>query len=439
MTSLRARMMFTLLAGLLSGGIAGAVGLYFQSIEELDELFDERLRALGDRLRPETLARDSPQGDPEEHDDIVVQLWSRDGQLLFRSSTEERAPAPSVSGFSSAPDDDDIWRSYAHRTAEGGFLQVAQELSERQEMAAASAFHLLLPLLAVLPLIAVFTAWTVSRQLRPLRVLAEQLRSRGALTQSVIVVPQAPVELAPVVAALNQLLARQAEAAHQQRDFLADAAHELRTPLAVVSLQAQRAQQVIDPVERREALDALKRGVERATRLVTQLLALARTEPGAADVGAMTGLAPIDFEILLKTVLAELYPLAAEKQIDLGLTESRRCEIQGDAEDLRSLIVNLVDNAIRFTPSGGRVDVALKVADRRASLIVSDTGPGIPPERRRLVFERFVRHGTADIGGTGLGLAIARQVAERHGGSIVLEDGDAGCGLRARVSLPLAA
>lgn len=433
MTSLRYRLMFTLVAGLVLGGVVGAVGLYWQALEELDELFDDRLRAIGDNLRPDTLAGYSPDNGREDEDDIVVQRWSTDGQLLFRSSPEDRAPLPTAAGLATLSAHDDDWRSYARPTEGGGFIQVAQEFSARREMAADSAFRLLLPLLGVLPLLAAFTIWTISRQLRPLRVLTDQLQSRGAMTQSVIVLEDAPVELAPVLGALNELLGRQAEAARKQQAFLADAAHELRTPLAVVSLQAQRAQKSVDADERREALDALRGGVDRATRLVTQLLDLARSERLASDV---RDLAPLDLEYLLKTVLADLHPLAAQKRVDLGLASSCPCVVLGDAESLRSLIVNLVDNAIRFTPPEGRVDVSLRVTDRIANLIVSDSGPGIPPERRRDAFERFVRVGSADVGGTGLGLAIARQVSERHGGSIAMEDGESNCGLSVRVSLP---
>lgn len=428
-------MVTTLLIGLLIGGGGGAVGLYWQSIEELNELFDDRLRNLGDNLSPETLDRSVSLEGEDEDDGIVVQLWTAGGRLLFDSSPNRTAPAPAEPGLSTLKATSARWRSYAIRTTDGGFLQVAQELAVRQDMAAGSVFRLLLPLLTMLPLIAAFSAWAVARNLRPLRALAEQLTGRDALTRSEIRVAQAPSELSPVVAALNELLKRQADASHQQQAFLADAAHELRTPLAVVSLQAQRAQKAMSEAERAEALDALQHGSERATRLVTQLLALARSEHGASDIGGMSA---VDLEPLLKTVLAELYPLAAHKQLDLGLSESSPCVVSGDLQDLRGMIVNLIDNAIRYTPSGGRVDVCLRRSYGSAHLLVTDTGPGIPENRRLRVFKRFARDGAADGGGTGLGLAIAQHVAERHGGSISLDGATAATGLTVRVVLPLA-
>ncbi len=433
-TSLRRRLVMTLLVGLFVGGAVASVGLYWQSMEELDELFDDRLKVIANNLTPQALAQQAQLHLTEEDDDIVIQLWSREGLLTYASDLEDRAPMPTRAGPSELRNADDEWHMYSIATPDGGWLQVAQALSARKEMAAISAGRLLLPLLLILPLIGLFTAWAVSRLLRPLRSLAEQLQRHGAAKRSQVVVDRAPRELMPVIDALNELLTRQAEAAQRQQAFLADAAHELRTPLAVVSLQVQRVQGAMSHSDRREAIDALKQGVDRASRLVAQLLALARSEPGTPQERCF---ATLDLEVLLKTVLAELFPLAAQKQVDLGLVESQPLSIHSDGEGLRSLLTNLLDNAIRHTPAGGRVDVALKRVDADAELTVCDTGPGIAPERRQAVFERFVRDGMADSSGTGLGLAIARQVVERHGGRITLEDGASGSGLLVRVRLPL--
>ncbi|MDO9451834.1 MAG: ATP-binding protein [Stagnimonas sp.] len=425
----------TLLVGLFVGGAVASIGLYWQSMEELDELFDDRLKVIANNLTPQSLAQQAQVHLTEEDDDIVIQLWSREGLLTYASDLEDRAPIPAVAGATELLSGDDEWHMYSIATPDGGWLQVAQALSARKEMAAISAGRLLLPLLLILPLIGLFTAWAVSRLLRPLRSLAEQLQRHGAAKRSQVKVDSVPRELTPVIDALNDLLARQAEAAQRQQAFLADAAHELRTPLAVVSLQVQRVQGAVSHSDRREAIDALKLGVDRASRLVAQLLALARSEP---DTPQERCFATLDLEVLLKTVLAELYPLAAQKRVDLGLDESQSLSIHSDGEGLRSLLTNLLDNAIRHTPPGGKVDVSLKRAESYAELTVCDTGPGIAPERRQAVFERFVRDGTADSSGTGLGLAIVRQVVERHGGSITLEDGPDGSGLLVRVRLPFA-
>lgn len=437
MKSLRYRLMVALLVGLMVGGAIGAAGIFWQSLDELNEQFDDRLRSICLNLRPESLARDPQIRDMEASDDIVVQLWSRDGELLFHSKEEDRAPIPTTSGFTTEHSSASSWRSYARRTSNAGYLQVAQKLSARNEIAASSAFQFVLPLLAILPLLALFTVWVVSRQLRPLRALAEQLQMRGALSRNVISLDrQAPTELMPVVGALNDLLARQADAARKQQAFLADAAHELRTPLAVVSLQLQRAQTSVTDGERQEALDALKRGVERTSRMVAQLLDLARSEQPAEE---STHLAPVPFDHLVKAALAELHPLAMNKRIDLGMVESCSCAVFGDAENLRSVVINLVDNAIRFSPAGSRVDISLQCVEHMVELSVADMGPGIAAAHREHVFERFARADVANVGGTGLGLAIVRQVVLRHGGSITLDDGIDGRGLAVRIRLPIGA
>lgn len=433
-TSLQRRLVITLLLGLFIGGGVAAVGLYWQSMDELDELFDDRLRVIATNLTPEALAQETQQHPTEAEDNIVIQLWNHKKELIFTSNSEIRAPIPLIAGDSEQESKSDQWNMYSVATSDGGWLQVAQALSARKQMAADSVAHLLLPLLIILPLIGVFTAVAVSRQLKPFRALAEQLQKRDVIKKSQVAIESAPRELVPVIDALNDLLERQAEAARQQQAFLSDAAHELRTPLAVVNLQVERVQGALTDGERLEAVEALKSGVNRATRLVAQLLALARSEPGAPQERRFT---QFDMETLLKTVIAELFPMAERKRVDLGLVGSLPCMIDGDEEGLRSLMTNLLDNAIRHTPQDGRVNAALNVADAYVELTISDTGPGIPAARRQAVFERFVRGGNADSSGTGLGLAIVRQVTERHRGSIVLEDGANGSGLTVRVRLPL--
>lgn len=434
-SSLRRRLVLTVLVSGTIGSLISIFGLYWQAMEELNELFDERLQVIGNNLLPQTLGPDDHRTIDEAEDDIVVQLWAGNGHLLYASSIEEQAPMPSVAGLVTLQGLDEDWRSYGRAMPDGGWLQVAQELSARHEIAVTTTMRLLLPLLSVLPLLALFTSLSISRLLRPLRTLADQLQRGLPYKQVRVVVDDAPKELGPVIEALNDLLARQADGSRRQQAFLADAAHELRTPLTVVGLQVQRVQQANSPAERSDALEALKSGVDRAARLVTQLLALARSEPGA---GPDRPLRTVNLESLLKTVLAEFYPLAANKQVDLGLVSSQPCLIDSDGEGLRSLITNLVDNAIRHTPAGGRVDVSLHADAAQASLLIADTGCGIAADRRHAVFERFVREGEADASGTGLGLAIVRQEVDRHGGSIVLEDGASGIGLAVRVRLPLA-
>lgn len=435
MSSLRGRMIFLLLTVLVIGGSLAAATMYFRLSDELSDLFDSRLQAIGNNLVARTLSRDALLANVDEEDDIIIQAWDKTGRLLFSTSSEDRAPMPSRPGLTSTRTSEGDWRSYARTTEGGGYLQVAQDLSTRREMAAASSARLLWPLLALLPLLAAFIAWTVSRQLSPLRSLVKQLKDINGPAHSSIVMNDAPLELAPVVSALNEMLSRQAETSRQQRAFLADAAHELRTPLSVVSLQAQYAQQAKNPDDRQEALASLRAGVDRATRLVQQLLDLARYEARAPVVRPQVD---VDFQALVKTVIAELYPMALTKCIDMGLNETAPCSVHGDYQGLHSLVVNLVDNAIRYTPSEGRVDISLQRSNEKLELVISDTGPGISHELRPMVLKRFVRGSNTDSGGTGLGLAIASQIVDSTGGLLALEDGDNGQGLKVSVRLPMA-
>lgn len=435
MTSLRRRLVLVLVIGLLVGGAAGGMGFYWQAVEELGEMFDDRLVGINQALNPQTFeaAGIAAEKSDEDGEDIVIQHWGADGRLLYHSSVTDRAPRPQASGLRTL-ETRAGWRSYSRAMPDGTLLQTAQALSARRELAAGTALRMLLPFGLLLPALAAFMAWTVSRQLHPLRALARHLQRRKVLEISAISVPDAPAELAPVVDALNQLLTRQAQAAQQRQVFLADAAHELRTPLAVVSLQAQRVQDASTYRDRREANQALQQGVERTNRLVSQLLALARSESAVTALQ----LAPLDLEQRLREWLAALIPLAEAKGVDLGLISADTCTLLADREGLRSAITNLVDNALRHTPSGGRVDVSLRVVGRVAVLTVADTGPGIPAAMRKTMFDRFAQGAYGDNGGSGLGLAIVHRVVDQHGGKVELEGGEAGTGLLVQVSLPVA-
>jgi two-component system OmpR family sensor kinase len=265
--------------------------------------------------------------------------------------------------------------------------------------------------------------------LKPLESLAAAVKSRSPTSLRPLD-SRVPQEIEPVVASLNDLLARLTRALELQRAFVADAAHALRTPLTALNLQIQLAERADTPEERAAALATVKDGVSRATHLVEQLLTLARQEPEAADRPMTT----IDLGELASEVVAAYAALAEAKNVDLGL--SRRDEgvvVTGERDALRTLLSNLVDNALRYTPSGGRVDVAAIRESEHAVLEIADTGPGIPAEERERVFDRFYRVAGSDVPGSGLGLAIVRSVAARHGAQVRLEARPDGGGLRVRV------
>ena len=283
-----------------------------------------------------------------------------------------------------------------------------------------------------MPLVVALIFLTVARELRPLVGLAHAVGGRTPEALDPIPATDVPAEVRPLVDALNDLLARLRAALAAQRDFVADAAHELRTPLAALQLQAGLIERSTDTDERLAAINELKAGVARAAHTVRQLLTLARNEPGAHERASV----PVALGELLRQGVASHAILADSRQIDLGATDlDPAAAVSGDAEALASLVDNLLANAIAHAPSGGRVDVACGVGDGRPWLTVSDNGPGIPPDERERVFDRFYRRSGAATGGTGLGLAIVATIARRHGAEVALTD-TAGGGLTVRVIFP---
>jgi two-component system OmpR family sensor kinase len=241
-----------------------------------------------------------------------------------------------------------------------------------------------------------------------------------------------PHELQPIVTALNTLFQRLTMTMAAQQSFIADAAHALRTPLTAVYLQAQVVARARDDAERQGALDTLLHAVQRATHLVQQLLTLARETPDAAQ----RPLVPVEISPLLTAVIADHALLAAERGIDLGLVRADPGWIHGDADSLRLLFANLLDNALRYTPAGGTVDVASTTAPQAIRVEVNDTGPGIPPADTARVFDRFYRGANTTAPGTGLGLAIVQTIAERHHATVTLGPRPDRSGLVACVTFP---
>jgi len=302
----------------------------------------------------------------------------------------------------------------------------------REEIVEALGDALVWPLAAALPALALAVWLGVGAGLRPLGALRRELGRRGPQDLAPLQPAHAPSEIAPLVDELNRLFARIGEALERERRLTADAAHELRTPLAVMSTQAQVARRAASDAARAEALDALVAGAERAARLVEQMLTLARLEsgqpPGAAQSVALRPLA--------RAVLAEAAPFALGKGIELALDEGDAVPVPGHRALLEVLLRNLVDNAVRYTPAGGAVRVAIGADRSRALLEVVDDGPGVPAQALGRLGERFHRLAPEQERGSGLGLSIVRRIAELHGGRVRFSPGAGGRGLAVRVELP---
>ena len=289
-----------------------------------------------------------------------------------------------------------------------------------------------MPLLAVASLMALAVWWLVTLAFKPLQRVASGVRERDAESLAPLPLADLPDEVTPLVQALNALLQRLEASFGAQRAFVSDAAHELRSPLTALRLQIGQLRRSADASERDAALDALAAGVERATRLVEQLLTLARSEPGAHQAAQET----IDLGELVRQALADTVPFAASRGTELELDAQDGVLLPGDRVALTALARNLVDNAVRYSPPGSRVQVGVAVEDGSALLRVDDAGPGIPAAERERVFDRFYRREADGDGeaaqGTGLGLAIVKTVATRYGARVLLADSPLG-GLRVEV------
>ena len=428
---MRRRLLVWLLSSILLSGFAAAAVVFYQARKQSTEFFDYQLRQLALTLRdrdytPSQLA-EALHG--QEDLDYVIQVWAADGRLLYNTHPQIVLPAPESNGFADVTAPSGRWRVYSawHR---GLTIQVAQHRLAREALAVGAALRTLLPFVLVLPLMGVLIWRLVGREVRFLESTARAVARRSPESLDPIEGASVPPEIRPLVASLNDLLGRLGAALAQQRQFIADAAHELRTPLTALRLQLQLAQRARSDAEREQALATLGQGIARAAHVVEQLLAMARQDPAAQAPERK----PVDLDALAAEVVEAGRPVAQAKGLELRCGGALHHDVMGDRVALRALIENLVDNAIRYTDSGA-VTVRTYRSGGEAVFEVADTGPGIPPEERERVFDRFYRGPAAAEGGSGLGLSIARRIAERHGGRIELLEGPGGQGLVARVTL----
>jgi two-component system, OmpR family, sensor kinase len=436
MASLRRKLLVSLLAALLAATGLGGYAIYRVALEELDEVMDYNLRQFALSLRNQFLNQGAPPlGRPDESLDFVIQIWDSQGLRLYLSHPHSSLPSQARLGYATVDTPDARWRVFSVE-APGRVIQIAQPLAVRSRLAAQAALRTVLPLLALLPVMGGLIWYLVGRGLRPLARLTRAVKSRRPEALDPVSAEGAPEEVLPLVEAINGLLARLDQALATQRAFVADAAHELRTPLAALQLQAQLAERAASEAERAEALADLKGGLARATHVVTQLLTLARQGPEAEGAKPRE---TVDLAELAGLAIAELLPLAEAKGIDLGAGSLENgLPVEGNPEALRSLLRNLVDNAIRYTPAGGQVNVSLVREGPELVLEVADSGPGIPEAERERVFDRFYRPDGQNESGSGLGLAIVRGVAQTHGARVELAQSSLG-GLAARVRFPTVA
>lgn len=310
-------------------------------------------------------------------------------------------------------------------------LHLAETMHQRQALIRGILANIVIPQLLLI-LVAVAAVWfALNHGLAPLERLRRDVANRSRNDLHPLDATQTPDEVRPLIAAVNDLLQRLQEVMQAQQRFVADAAHQLRTPFAGLKTQSELALRETDPSRVEEALHHIHASTKHGARLVNQLLTLARNEPGGQ---ALPPLAPLDLNALAQECTTEWVPLALEKNIDLGFAASPNTPIiLGHAASLVELFNNLLDNAVRYTPVGGHITAGIAVCQGGVELYVEDNGPGILPEHRERVFERFYRVLGSGQSGSGIGLAIVAEIAKRHGAALTIEDGAEGKGTRFRV------
>lgn len=411
MKSIRSNLLLALLGALLLTLLLGAAATYRAGVQQAEVLLDYQLRQTALALRDQAFGAVTTPALPADAGDFdySVQVWSEDGVSIYYSYPPHVFPNRARLGFSTLQTSEGPWRVFAMQ-GRREVIQVAQPVSRRDQLAAHAALQSMRPYLLLLPLMGVLIWILVGRGLAPIARVAQALTVRTPRSLEPVS-EEVPEEVQPLVKALNDLLARLSAALLAQRQLVADAAHELRTPLAALLLQTQLVERAGSDEQRALALAELKRGIERATRVMQQLLTLAREEPGAVS----KPFAHLPLPALLESVAKRFVALAEARSIAFSLdTAGVNAQVMGDDASLETLFANLVDNALRYTPSGGSVSVTLRERQGRAIVSVEDSGPGIPPEERSRVFDRFYRRPGVEQPGTGLGLAIVRTIAERH-------------------------
>ncbi len=477
--SLRRRLLTLLLGGVVFFWLLTMTMSYIDAHHEIDELFDAQLVQTAQTLLG--VARDNERYWHENETTELAaslhkyqrklrfQIWRDDGRLLLRSPNAPLTAITNQAGFSSSRGDTDIsdisdisdtqkpnhkdstryitdhesryglhdyrWRNLALWDESHRFqVQVSENHDIRSELSGKIVSRLLLPALLGLPLLALWLWLATQKGLSSLHEVARQISERHADHLEPVMPNQAPDEIRSMIEALNRLFARLHRTLENERRFTADAAHELRTPLAALLAHAQVARRAHNDPEREHALDQLQIGIGRAHHLVDQLLTLARLDPDES----LADIQNIDFSILLEEACAEQGVKALEKNITLELEMPAQSTspalVAGSATLLRILLRNLIDNAVRYTPEDGHVQVSLQTEAQAIVLSICDSGPGIPVGERSKIFERFKRLAGQAQPGSGLGLSIVRRIADLHGATVTLEDAPAALGgLRVKV------
>ena len=411
--SLQVRISIALILMFLPLSIIAGAFSYYQTYHEAEELQDDLLRQTAAYINPKTT--DYTQIGSENH--ILIQTFGQEDTVPLSDTLGEGFHTIKGSVDDDDDDDDDEYRAYIRQTPQGK-ITVLQETEYRDDLAATAAYQSVLPLLIALPLMILLTVWITYRAMRPVKTLSASLGKHRSDDLSPLDGEGVPSEIQGFVTAINQLLQRTGENIRRQQRFIADAAHELRSPLTALSLQAERLTKLPQSDEAREQTGLILQSIQRNRHLLEQLLTHARAQGSETQ----RNLTDISLQAQFRRVLQELMPLALDKQQDIGVAVENDLRIRADDTEIYTLIKTFTDNAIRYTPAGGRIDIGFSETPTTLTIWVEDDGPGIPAAERSRVIDAFYRILGTEQQGTGLGLSIADAIAKRYGGKLILAD-----------------
>lgn len=402
------------------------------ALVEVNKLLDNELQQIAlNAGRGLTEAAVEPLLETETENLVSVQTWTRAGEPIHESQTTDKLPRQTKLGFSDLEVGGHLWRVY---TASDGqlFAQIGQRWSARLEIANHAAAAATVPLLAAFPIAWIAVILGLDQLLGRLAGFSNSLAKRSVDAKDPINLGEMPDEFVPTIGAINSLIDRHRLAVEQQKQFVSEAAHELRTPLAALQIQIDNLGNRPDVEAQREILKELGGGVRRASAMVGQLLKMARLD----DPSGTLHESEIDLRELMVSVASDFVLTSAKCGVELSMIIGETHTIKGSDADIRLLFANLIDNAIRYTPSGGNVEILMKQTNSGVSVEIVDSGIGIPDQALPRIFDRFYRAAPSDIEGTGLGLAIARKIAQRNMFQIAVANRKDCKGVIAQVLIP---
>lgn len=437
--SLRTRLLYLLFGSVvLTAGVQAFVA-YRTSLDETNEIFDYQMEQMALSLRPGLPEGGYPSNafrdEADESFEFIVQVSTADGRTIFQSTPNTGLPIGATPGLSTFDARGTTYKLFSLRSGTQ-LIQVAQDRAARRGMARKLALKTVSPIFVMVPLLIFLVWWVVSASLAPAERVRKQVASRRADELTEVSEEGLPVEIYPLVHELNLLFQRVRGAFDAQKNFIADAAHELRSPLAAIKLQAEGLRRATDEPARELAIHRLSAGIDRATRMVEQLLMLARQQAEPTGIQLQE---PVALAQLVQTIIGDLWEAANTRRIDIGLVDADPVTVLGHRDALNILIRNLLDNAIKYTPEGGTINVAIRTQGSTSQLIVEDSGPGIAQEDRKRIFDRFYRGSGHQLNrtGSGLGLAIVKTIADMHAASLSIDQSLNLGGLQISLQFPI--